>query len=540
MATASLHPKVLPALGVLALLIVTTGTLVLVNAMSRSVEPEEVNLLTGLVRLGMALPLLLGTVALVAYKSALPSGLAGPAVLAVGALGHWMTIEGLSSFYGEVEYNDWLEIIFGLLMMVAFVWGLFAVLHQQRLSRAREQRAREYDPLTGLLNRTGLQRHHSELSASTRATMLMFDLNDLKAINDSGGHGAGDQHIRAVAKAIQTRLPDDAIVGRWGGDEFVAVIPHVDEAQALEFARAVEHVSPQPPGPLPPFSVGAACIHAGESFERALAIADQRMYECKQEHYERSIISSGQRGGLSVEDVSKQLEMLETPDQVLDVGLALARELLGFEATAYFQPQDGQMLPTHLAGLQEDDRQALRALDLNTHHSGMVSSAITSNSTTWTADYPADPRAGRAWVEFGLKSAVVTPVRSRGEVVGVLALMHFSTWRAITPAVRRLLETVALRLGHTIERLRVIEDVRVTLEGGLLSMGLALEARDLETSGHTERVVGLSLELGQALGLSPGVLSDLKQERTCTILGSSPFRTRCCSNPAGWTRRNGP
>lgn len=67
----------------------------------------------------------------------------------------------------------------------------------------------------------------------------MFDLNYLKGIS-AGGHGAGDQHIRAVARAIQTHLADGALVGRWGGDEFGAVIPQVNEEQALGFVRTAE------------------------------------------------------------------------------------------------------------------------------------------------------------------------------------------------------------------------------------------------------------------------------------------------------------
>ena len=96
-------------------------------------------------------------------------------------------------------------------------------------------------------------------------------------------------------------------------------------------------------------------------------------------------------------------------------------------------------------------------------------------------------------------------------VTGLMLLMHVSTWKVITPATERMLQLAALRLGHAVELYRVAESVRLTLEGGLLALGIALEARDLETSGHTERVVQLAVRLGAALGLNGPALDELRQ-----------------------------
>lgn len=97
------------------------------------------------------------------------------------------------------------------------------------------------DPLTGLTNR----RRFDELLRD-RAThnpggtvLLYIDLNEFKAINDDHGHDAGDQVLEVVAERLRYALPDDAVLGRRGGDEFVAAIPRSSNQLPEETARRV-------------------------------------------------------------------------------------------------------------------------------------------------------------------------------------------------------------------------------------------------------------------------------------------------------------
>ncbi|WP_407572702.1 HD-GYP domain-containing protein [Deinococcus altitudinis] len=72
-------------------------------------------------------------------------------------------------------------------------------------------------------------------------------------------------------------------------------------------------------------------------------------------------------------------------------------------------------------------------------------------------------------------------------------------------------ETTALRFGHILDLQRTEQNIRATVEGGLLGLGAALEARDLETGGHTQRVVEHATHLGQALDLPQEQFEDLRQ-----------------------------
>lgn len=134
------------------------------------------------------------------------------------------------------------------------------------------------DSLTGLYRREVflrlLPRHLSLLERHRRpATVVIFDLDGLKKINDSLGHRAGDAFISGFAAGLKTSLRLSDIACRWGGDEFVAVVDGA-EADAHIFASRVRDAS----GVIP-FSYGINLIEG--DFESALDKADKRMYGTK-------------------------------------------------------------------------------------------------------------------------------------------------------------------------------------------------------------------------------------------------------------------
>lgn len=104
------------------------------------------------------------------------------------------------------------------------------------------------DSLTGVLNRRGFERDAAErLSGSddhATGALLFIDLNDFKAINDQHGHEAGDQLLRIAAERLRNNLRSCDIIGRPGGDEFVALVPDVDadvaETLAIRLTKGLE------------------------------------------------------------------------------------------------------------------------------------------------------------------------------------------------------------------------------------------------------------------------------------------------------------
>ena len=74
--------------------------------------------------------------------------------------------------------------------------------------------------MTGLLNRAGFERRLKALTAQASAALILIDLNDLKSVNDTGGHSAGDQHLVGAARALKAALPLGGLLSRWGATNF--------------------------------------------------------------------------------------------------------------------------------------------------------------------------------------------------------------------------------------------------------------------------------------------------------------------------------
>jgi diguanylate cyclase (GGDEF)-like protein/PAS domain S-box-containing protein len=106
------------------------------------------------------------------------------------------------------------------------------------------------DPLTGVLNRRGFERDASgRLSASdddATGALLFIDLNDFKLINDEFGHEVGDQLLKIAAERLRKSLRSCDIIGRPGGDEFVALVPDVDAAVADNLAKRLTRSLEEP------------------------------------------------------------------------------------------------------------------------------------------------------------------------------------------------------------------------------------------------------------------------------------------------------
>jgi diguanylate cyclase (GGDEF)-like protein len=155
------------------------------------------------------------------------------------------------------------------------------------------QRASRHDALTGLLNRGAMD---ELLSAETRRAhrlgepfcVLMIDVDHFKAINDAHGHAAGDRALQHLGSLLSTQMRDIDRVARWGGEEFVVLMPGtVLEAAATLAERLRERAEAVPSrwldGPLPvALSVGVAQWHPGDDDPSALvARADAALYRAK-------------------------------------------------------------------------------------------------------------------------------------------------------------------------------------------------------------------------------------------------------------------
>ena len=162
---------------------------------------------------------------------------------------------------------------------------------EQRRARDAAIRLSTIDSLTGLYNRTyfftALEREIARGDRSGRAfCLVMLDLDDLKAVNDRFGHISGDQVLRTVADIVRSGVRKIDVAARYGGDEFVALLPETDPtggwvlAEKVRLMVAEQGMHGVDPGPK--VSVGVVSYPAdGRSADALLVSADRAMYASK-------------------------------------------------------------------------------------------------------------------------------------------------------------------------------------------------------------------------------------------------------------------
>ena len=151
----------------------------------------------------------------------------------------------------------------------------------------------DQDTLLPVSNRRAFVRELTRMMAFSEryqspSSLLFFDLDSLKNINDRYGHGAGDAALSHVADVLVKNLRSSDVVGRLGGDEFGVILAQGDQATANEkaafLANAIEQVPFDWQGNKIKLSVavGAYTFQGGENAGQALDAADRAMYERKQ------------------------------------------------------------------------------------------------------------------------------------------------------------------------------------------------------------------------------------------------------------------
>jgi diguanylate cyclase (GGDEF)-like protein len=172
--------------------------------------------------------------------------------------------------------------------------GLRHELERTRSRLAELERLANEDSLTPISNRRAFLRDLARMIGyveryGAACSLLYFDLNGLKAINDGFGHAAGDAALIHVAEMLLSHTRSSDVVGRLGGDEFGVLLTRADEAVALAKAEQLADVVARTPlvskGQTIPISVacGAHRLAAGEEPQVALAAVDRAMYRQKRD-----------------------------------------------------------------------------------------------------------------------------------------------------------------------------------------------------------------------------------------------------------------
>ena len=231
--------------------------------------------------------------ALYALRPALRGGNASPGVRIMSAALFLLTIDFLQyvPVFGSHQGAWGLQVpdsyfkytsIFDLILETLLGFGTMIVLMEginRELTDARdrlEQIAR-IDPLTEALSRHAFDSFFSDNEKSSAGYLAVIDLDNLKVINDTFGHAAGDAAIRAVARAVRTVTRTDDMLFRWGGDEFLVLLFGMPEQLVRQRLDSLNSLL----GEIS-VSYGLASFDAMTDLHHAIERADEAMYKNKQ------------------------------------------------------------------------------------------------------------------------------------------------------------------------------------------------------------------------------------------------------------------
>ena len=203
-----------------------------------------------------------------------------------------------------IAYSSFFDVLLEMLFGIGLIiWAMedterrLATLHARTVDDTRRsKRKAQLDPLTDTHNRFFLDEIRPQLESSdTGGSIVLIDVDGLKRINDTEGHEEGDRAIWTVANAIKKLVRGNDHVIRWGGDEFLVVLPGMDEDLARRrfymLPSKIDEVkqSPRSGRPYMKFLAASVGVHIYSKripLDVAISQADRVMYERKRAHRE--------------------------------------------------------------------------------------------------------------------------------------------------------------------------------------------------------------------------------------------------------------
>lgn len=172
----------------------------------------------------------------------------------------------------------WLTLFSAILLM-----GFFAYRHYSRLV----VKEASTDQLTGLLNRSRLEYRYNKLPEDQPLSLIILDIDHFKSINDQHGHNIGDQVLKEVATGLTHIFRQSDSIARWGGEEFVILLPKLNAKTARTVAERCRHYLAITPIQCGPYglsisaSLGVVSMQSKQTLTRAIDVADKALYEAK-------------------------------------------------------------------------------------------------------------------------------------------------------------------------------------------------------------------------------------------------------------------
>jgi diguanylate cyclase (GGDEF)-like protein len=241
----------------------------------------------------------------------------------------------------------WLVFVVRSLTLLVLASALHVLVAALRRARHQAERRASLDSVTGLVSRTRMLDILDALhfGDDQQATLVVLDLDYFKQVNDVHGHLAGDQALKDVANVLRSVTREEDVLARWGGEEFMALLPRVPEhdiyAAADKLRAAVGDHTFRLEGAAVHLtaSAGATPIRVGASIRALIAAADDALYQAKSRGRNQTVIGRPRLDQVAItgsHDLGAVRRVVEqaakgarlTPEQTLDAVIGVSEACL--------------------------------------------------------------------------------------------------------------------------------------------------------------------------------------------------------------------
>ncbi len=206
---------------------------------------------------------------------------------------------------------------------------------------------------------------------------------------------------------------------------------------------------------------------------------------------------------------SGAIEDVDDPDDLVDLGVRTLLQEFGMDRAAYFDRTPDAMLTARRRWGEIDDAARPIVEAPQPVGRGAIGIAAATGEATHVAEYASWPHAEPRLVPLGFRSILALPVHRDEQVSGVIGLGAYGRTVRLRDDQITIARAFVRRLERALERVADRQQIERTREDAFRALGIALEHRDYETKGHTDRVVALARRLGERVGLAADDLEAL-------------------------------